>query len=125
MYLCIECICTGPICIYMSFSNTIRDIVIFRDRLSVGCIHVIVVTPPLVLAMLSIVTFTCIILPIAFPWKFFSIPLEAVLHGIGWWSSPAPVPEMDMTHKVVIVTGANTGERGKADRSRMVRLFVV
>lgn len=61
--------------------------------------------------MLSLATFTGVVLPLAFLWKVCLIPLEAILRGIGWWKSPAAVPKVDMTQKVVVVTGANTGQR--------------
>lgn len=47
------------------------------------------------------------VIPLILPWKLGSLPVEAVLRAFGCLKPP--VPDVDVSGKVVIVTGANTG----------------
>lgn len=59
--------------------------------------------------MLPYAAFGPVLVPMSILWKALSCPFVAVGRGIGAISMP-PLPDTDMSGRVVIVTGANTGD---------------
>lgn len=47
-------------------------------------------------------------MPLAVIWKTITSPFAAVLRATGMLKNPV-MPDVDLSHRVVIVTGANTG----------------
>lgn len=66
-------------------------------------------------AMFPYAAFGPVLVPMGILWKALSCPFVAVGRGIGAISIP-PLPDTDMTGRVVIVTGANTGKQQSVQR---------
>lgn len=58
--------------------------------------------------MVPVAVFT-VLLPLAVVWKTVSSPFSAVLHAMQALSPADAMPTEDLSDRVIIVTGANTG----------------
>lgn len=81
------------------------------DNNGTDCLHWQCSTVLNASTMLPVVAFPTIFVPLAMIWKLIGNPCASILRAAGLLSPPAVVPDIDLTGRVAIVTGANTGRR--------------